>query len=175
MSLTNYTNAMSCSSDGISVNQMVKPLYDGLSSHCLTSAGLVIKAGGGLLVKAGSAFWAMADGVLVNKAANTDMAALSGTILPLTHNVFCFFIDKAGTLTSAMGTTSLTASGYSAIVFPPMPEKKAMIGFVYVAGHATNTFIGNDGTAGVLDGTTYTLAASTYCSLTGPLNPTTTI
>jgi hypothetical protein len=50
------------------------PIADRYSSQPLTTAGLVIKAGGSTLAKTGAAaFYAVAKGVLVTIAASTDM------------------------------------------------------------------------------------------------------
>src|SRR5258708_8405314 len=83
-------------------------LRDRLKSQLLLKAGLsptlVIKGAGLLLAKATNAFHAVAGGVLVTKAAATDMAPLVGTVTNAKFNVYCFFIDSAGALSNAMGT-----------------------------------------------------------------------
>ena len=134
------------------------------SSACLNSAGLVIKAGGGVLVKAGSAFYAIANNVLVTKTANTDMAALSGTVTNAKFNVFVFYIDSAGTLTSAMGTEGATLA---AVKFPLTPDLKAAIGFVVINPTGTGNFVGN--TTPLDDATVVPNAA--YVNLTDAFNP----
>lgn len=88
--------------------QIVNPLGDRYSTLCLSNPTLAIKAGGSAIVKADEVLYACVDGILVYKAADTDMAALAGTVAADLFNVFCFFIDKAGTLTSAMGTAGAT-------------------------------------------------------------------
>ena len=47
----------------------------------------------------------------ISRPANTDMAPLSGTVTNGRFNVFCFFIDAAGGLTSAIGVESITLAG----------------------------------------------------------------
>jgi hypothetical protein len=112
-----------------------------LDTRMLSSAGLVIKAGGGLLAKTGgSACQAICAGVLRSIAAATDMAALSGTVTNAKFNVYCFFIDSAGVLTSAMGVEGATLA---AVVFPPMPANKACIGFVIINPTGAGNFVGN--------------------------------
>jgi hypothetical protein len=148
--------------------ELVRPLLNGLadrlSSQTLASAGLVIKAGGGVLVKAGSAFYAVANGVLVTKAANTDMAALAGTVTNAKFNVFCFFVDSAGTLTSAMGIEGATLA---AVTFPPTPAGKACIGFVVINPTGTGNFVG--GTTALDDATVVPTAA--YVNTQGAFDP----
>ena len=115
------------------------PMADRYSSQTLTNAGLAIKAGGSAVVKAGSAIYALASGTLVTKTANTDMAALSGTVTNAKFNVFCFYIDSAGNLTSQMGTEGATLA---AVVMPTVPAGKAQIGFVVINPTGTGDFVG---------------------------------
>lgn len=123
-------------------------LKDRLNSQLLGSGGLVIKAGASAVVKAGAAFYALANGVLVTKAINTDMAALSGTVVNATFNVYVFFIDSAGALTSAMGTSG---ASLATVVFPAIPANKAAIGFIIVNPTGTGDFVG--GTTALDDAT----------------------
>ena len=148
-----------------SLQQVLNPIGDRLSTVCLSSAGLVIKAGGSAVVKAGSAFYAAAQGILVTKTANTDMAALSGTVTNAKFNVYAFFIDSAGTLTSAMGTEGATLA---AVVFPPIPVGKALIGFVVINPTGTGNFVG--GTTPLDDATVVPNAA--YVNTTEGFDPT---
>jgi len=121
------------------LTNIFNPIADRYSSQTLNSAGLVIKAGGSAVVKAGSATYALASGVLVTKTANTDMAALSGTVTNAAFNVYCFYIDSAGTLTSQMGTEGATLA---AVVMPTVPAGKAQIGFVVINPTGTGNFVG---------------------------------
>jgi len=120
---------------------ILNALADRLSSLSLISAGLVIKAGGGVLTKTGgSAWYGLVQGKLVTKGSATDMAALSGTVTNAKFNVYCFYIDSAGTLTSAMGTEGATIG---AVVIPVVPVGKTMIGFIIVNPTGTGNFVGN--------------------------------
>lgn len=144
-------------------------IADRMGNRNISSPGLVIKAGGSAIVKAGSAFDAMLSdgkvGRLVVKAANTDMAALVGTVVNATHNLFAFFIDKSGTLTSAMGIAGASAA---AVTFPPVPEGKACIGYVRINPTGTGNFVG--GTTPLDDATVVPNAV--YVNITGPFDPT---
>ena len=144
---------------------ILNPIGDRMSTQCLTSAGLVIKAGGGVLAKAGSITYLSVTGKLVKLAANTDMAALSGTVTNAKFNVFAFFVDAAGTLTSAMGTEGATLA---AVVFPPFPVNKALVGFVIINPTGTGNFVGN--TTALDDATVVPNAA--YVNAIGPFDPT---
>lgn len=145
---------------------ILNPIGDRYSTQSLTSAGLVIKTGGSAIVKTGSAdYYAFVNGKLVKKAAATDMAALSGTVVNATFNVYAFFIDGAGTLTSAMGTAGATLA---AVIFPPIPEQKACIGFVIINPTGTGNFVG--GTTPLDDVTVAPNAA--YVNTLGAFDPT---
>lgn len=144
---------------------IINPIADRISTACLSSAGLVIKAGSSALVKAGTAFYASAQGILVTKVINTDMAALSGTVTNAAFNVYAFYIDSGGTLTSAMGTEGATLA---AVIFPPIPVGKALIGFVVINPTGTGNFVG--GTTALDDGTVVPNAA--YVNTVGSFDPT---
>ncbi|MBF0260294.1 MAG: hypothetical protein HQL97_00480 [Magnetococcales bacterium] len=142
------------------------PLADRYSTRSLRTAGLAIKAGGSTLVKIGAAdYYASVQGKLVKKAAATDMPALAGTVSNAAFNVFCFFVDVAGTVTVAMGTAGATLA---AVKFPPIPEKKALIGFIIVNPTGTGDFVG--GTT-VLDDATV-VPNVVYVNADGPFDPT---
>jgi hypothetical protein len=137
------------------LRRLFTPLFDRQTSLMLSTAGLVIKAGGSTLAKSGaSAAYALANGVLVQIAASTDMAALSGTVTNGTYNVFCFFVDSAGALTSALGTAGASRA---AVKFPQLPLGKALIGFVEIHPTGTGDFVG--GTTALDDATVVPNAA----------------
>jgi len=139
--LTNWlSQAFGDSRQRIALHAVLDPMADRQSTKILRDPGLVIKAGGGVLVKAGNAFHAVVKGKLLTKAANTDMAALSGTVTNAKFNVFCFFVDAAGTLTSAMGTEGAALAD---VKFPEFPKNKALIGFIIVNPTGTGNFVGN--------------------------------
>lgn len=144
-------------------------LADRLGNRTINSPGLAIKAGGSAIVKAGSAFDALLSdgkvGRLVVKAANTDMAALAGTVVNATHNVYAFFIDRSGTLTSAMGIAGASAA---AVTLPPVPAGKACLGYVRINPTGTGNFVG--GTTPLDDATVVPNAV--YVNVVGPFDPT---
>lgn len=137
----------------------------------LNSGALAIKAGASAIVKIGAAIYATAvdasgNVVLVTKAINTDMAALSGTVANAAFNVYCFFIDSAGTLTTSMGTAGATLG---AVVFPSFPATKTCIGFVIINPTGTGDFVG--GTTALDDATVAPNAV--YVNTVGAFRPTT--
>ena len=120
--LTRWLEPIRDFSSQYALRQLFLPVFDRQTSVALNTAGLVIKAGGGVLVKSGAAdCYLVANGVLQKITAATDMPALSGTVVNATFNVFCFFIDSAGTKTSAMGTAGSTLAK---VVFPQFPPEE---------------------------------------------------
>lgn len=135
------------------------PVFDRFSSCAVSSAGLAITTGGATTAKTGSAVTNLvANGIPVAIAASTDMPALVGSITATYFNVFCFFIDSAGTKTVAMGTEAATLAG---VIFPPFPAGKALIGFLTVT--YASTFVGGT--------TPLDTATTTYNSPTGAWDP----
>jgi hypothetical protein len=92
------------------------------------------------------------------------MPALSGTVVNGTFNVFCFFIDSAGTVTSAMGTAGATLA---TVVFPQKPQKKALVGLLIVNPTGTGNFVG--GSTALDDATVVPTVA--YVSAQGAFDP----
>ena len=137
-------NSISQYLEGIPNTQMqnaVRPVLnaigDRVSTQSLTSAGLVIKTGGSALAKTGaSAYYGVVKGKLVTVGAGVYIPALSGTITAGKYNVFCFFIDSASTVTSVKG---IEGAAIGNVVFPSIPEGKAMIGFLLITYASTFT------------------------------------
>lgn len=128
--ITRFLNTIAAQRDRQALLPVLAAVGDRLSSQTLASAGLVIFGAASALAKTGaSATPAIAGGVLRSIAAATNMAALSGTTAQNRFNVYCFFIDSAGTLTTLMGTEGATLA---TVVFPQTPVGKAMIGFITV-------------------------------------------
>lgn len=147
----------------------LSPVYGGLSSQSLATAGLAIKAAAGVLVKTGAAvYYGLVNGTLVTKAAATDMAALSGTVANAKFNVFVFTVDAAGTLYSQMGGEGVSLA---AVKFPALAPKRAILGFVVVNPTGTGNFVG--GTTALDDATVIPNAA--YINIIGNIDPSATI
>lgn len=131
------------------VRTLITPLFDRMTSFALNTAGLAIKAGSSAIVKSGvAACYLIANGVLQKISAATDMPALVGTVTNAYFNVFCFFIDSAGTVTAAAGTQASTLAG---VKFPQFPLNKALVGFIIVNPTGTGDFVG--GTTALDDAT----------------------
>ncbi len=144
---------------------ILNALADRYSSQALGSAGLVI-SGTTTKVKTGAAdTYALASGILVKVAAATDMAVLSGSVTNAKFNVFCFYVDAAGALTSQMGTEG---ANLAAVQIPLVPVGKAQLGFVIINPTGTGNFVG--GTTPLGDATVVPNAA--YVNTIGPFDPT---
>ena len=116
----------------------------------LTPATLVIKAAEGVVPKSTSAFSVLVAGVVQSKSANTDMAALSGTLATAKACLFVFYIDSAGTLTTVK--TSDEAAAIAAIAaLPALPANKVRIGYLVVANATGSNFVGGTTALDVAD------------------------
>lgn len=143
------------------LSAMFKPIADRFSCQAHNSAGLEITAGGGTTAQIGSTvtFQYVVKGISRTIAAGTDMPALpSGTITAASFNIFAFFADSAGTVTSVAGTEGTTRA---LAKFPAFPEGKTLIGYIVVTHSSTFT-----------NGTTALDTATTvYVSPIGPFDP----
>jgi len=152
--------AMDSQNEQAALRPLLNALADRMSSQATSTAGLVIKAGGGVLAKTGAAAFAgVANGVPVAIAAATDMPALTGTITANKFNVYCFFIDSASVVTVAQGTEGATLA---AVKFPPFPVGKALVGYLVIT--YASTFTGNS--------TALDTATTVYVSPVGAFDPT---
>ncbi len=158
--MTRYLEGITALNYRRAIRRISEPVIDRYSSQPLTSAGLVIKAGGGVLAKTGAAdFYASVTGLLVKIAAATDMPSLVGLVITATFfNVACFFVDSAGVVTLASGTQGATLG---AVVFPQFPKNKALVGFLIITNAGTFT-----GGTTALD-----TATTVYVSPLGPFDP----
>ncbi len=142
-----------------SLLEALGPVFDRFSSCAVSGAGLAITGGGSTTASTGSATTNLvANGTLVAIAGSTAMPALVGSITAGSFNVFCFFVDSAGTRTVAMGTEGTTLAK---VVFPPFPAGKALIGFLTVT--YASQFVGGT--------TPLDTATTTYNSPTGAWDP----
>lgn len=156
-----YLNGISANRDREALQAIHVYSADTINTTALSSAGLVIKAGGGVLAKTGaSAFYATALGRLVTIAGGTDMPALTGlTITANRFNVACFFIDSSSVVTVAFGTEG---AAIGSVIFPDFPLGKALVGFLLITH--SSTFTGNT--------TPLDTATTVYLSPLGAFDPT---
>jgi hypothetical protein len=141
-------------------------LYDRLSSQALTTAGLVIKAGGGVLAKTGgSTTYLLVDGKYATIGAGTDMAALTGCNFDAgMYNVAVFLVENGvsgNVYTMLPGTQGATAAG---VKFPAIPAKKAVVGFAMIT--YASAFTGGT--------TALDTATTVYVSPVGAVDPSAT-
>jgi hypothetical protein len=129
--MTRYLEGVTSSKNAYAVRHAFESAIDRLSSQPLTSAGLVITAGGGTTAKIGSAnFYASVAGVLVELTAGTAMPAITGVNAPAGGwNVACFYVAINGAVTVASGTSGATLG---AVVFPAPSKNQALVGFLII-------------------------------------------
>lgn len=145
---------------------ILTPMLNRSRSCMLNSAGLVIKTGSSALAKTGaSVCHYIAEGVKGRIAAGTDMPALVGSVTTAMFNVFVFSVDKAGTLSVQMGVEGATEA---AIKFPPLDQRKAVVGMLIINPTAGATFVG--GTT-ALDEASLVTPNTAYISPIGPFDP----
>ena len=153
--MTRWLEAVRDSTTQWNMRKLLEPLFDRQTSRPLNGAGLVIHGSASTVAKTGTSdFYALANGVTQKIAASTDMPALVGTVANATFNVFCFFIDQSGVVTSQMGTAGATLA---AVQYPPFPKQKALVGFIIINPTGTGPFVG--GTTALDDATVVPTAA----------------
>jgi len=164
--ISQWVNALASEMDRVALRPMFVAIAHCLSTQSLTTAGLAIKTGGSAIVKTGAAaYYGLAKGILVTVAASTDMPALVGSVANGAYNVFAFFINSEGVVTSQIGTPGSTLSR---VRFPAIPGANAILGFVIIHPTGTGAFVG--GTTALDDATVVPNAV--YISTLGQFDPT---
>jgi hypothetical protein len=158
--IAQYLAGVGAGSDREALRPMLNAIADRMSSQALATAGLVIKAGGGVLAKIGATnFQAVANGKHVTIAAGTDMPALTGlAITAAKFNVAVFYVDSDATTSVKFGTEGATAA---AVKFPQTPEGKAIVGYLMIT--YASAFTGNS--------TALDTATTIYVSPVGAFDP----
>lgn len=141
-----------------SLNAILRPIADRMSSQATSSAGLVISATTTKAKIGAVAFAGVAKGVPVAIAAGTDMPALPGTITAGSYNVYCFFIDSASVVTVKQGIEGTTLAK---VKFPQFPEGQALVGYLVIT--YASTFTGGS--------TVLSTATTVYVSPVGAFDP----
>ena len=142
-----------------SLNAILRPIADRMSSQATSTAGLVISATTTKAKIGAVAFAGVAKGVPVAIAAATDMPALVGDITAGSFNVYCFFIDSASVVTVVRGIEGTTLAK---VKFPQFPEGKCLVGYLVVT-YAS---------AFVAGSTVLSTATTVYVSPVGAFDPT---
>ena len=161
--ITRWVGAMGSVNDENALRPVLLAIGDRLSTQLLVSGALAIGTAT-TTAKIASTIYATAGGVLVSKT-TADLAALSGSVTNAKFNVYCWYIDAAGTVTSGMGTEGATLA---LVRFPTPPVQKAMIGFVVINPTGTGNFVG--GTTPLGDVTVVPNAV--YVNTVGAFDPT---
>ena len=131
----------------------------------LTAPTLVIKAGGSPVVKSSGAFTALVAGTYVSKAANTDMTNLSGTTAAGKYALYDWYMDSAGTITTAKAADAASAAAALALL-PTLPINKVRLGYIIVHNGTTDPFVGNTTALDATDITVTYVNGTTTAALT---------
>ena len=132
------------------------------ATYMVNSAGLAIKAGGSAIVKAVNVFVALVGNVAVGKAANTDMAALVGTVADTKSALFPFYIDASNVLTTGAKTADAANANAALLLLPAVPAGLCQIGYIIVTNASGAPFVG---------GTTALDATGITVTYSNSLNP----
>jgi hypothetical protein len=138
MQKLNYlTGAIADNRDGQLINQMLKGVYNRLSTQLFNTGGLVAGTTA-TKVKTANAITYTVNGVLCLKAATDDLFVMpTVSIAHDAPNVICFYLDAAGAASTAAGGAGTVVSGNGTdpkgIKFPPTPENKCLVGFVIIS------------------------------------------
>ena len=111
------------------------------NAFLLTAPVLAIKAGGSVTAMSTGAFSAMAAGVIQSKAANTDMAAISGTVADTKSALWAFYIDSAGTLSASTKTADAASAAAALLLKPAIPANKVELGYIIVTNASAAPFV----------------------------------
>jgi hypothetical protein len=123
--LSRLLNALSIRRDVNVYRLVLAPTVDLQSCQSFISATIVPSVGA-VTAKVGAVDWyGIASGVLVKVAATTVLPALVGTIAQNTFNVYAYYVDSAGVVTSQMGVAGTTLAG---VKWPTRPTGKAYLG-----------------------------------------------
>jgi len=149
--------------DKEALRPLLTALADRFSSQATATAGLVIKAGGGVLAKTGAtAFQGVASGVPVTIAASTDMPALTGINFTAgQYQIVCFFIDSSSVVTAVPG---VAGASLATAKFPDFSVQrgKALAGYLVIT--YASAFTGGT--------TPLDTATTVYVSPVGAFDPT---
>lgn len=116
-------------------------LLDEMRNRVIAAVSLAIKAGGSAIVANSRAICYMIDGVLYRKAAS-DMSALAGTLATAKSAAWAFYIDAAGTITTAAKTADAADSNAALALVAAPPSGKLIIGIVVIDNATGSNFVG---------------------------------
>lgn len=122
------------------MRRILSAMANALSGQMLAPAALVISGAAAVTAKTGAvAVNATVNGRLLSIPAATVLPVLAGTVLINTFNIFVFYTNAAGVITSNMGTAGTTLNG---VIWPQTPIGSVIVGALTV-NPTTASFIGN--------------------------------
>lgn len=178
--LSYLTQAMADKRDGASLQAALQGLYDRMSSQAFTSGTLTVGGTTTNVKTATTTIYGVAGGTpfAVPPTDNFFVPAAGNGGLPViatgTTNVACFWVDSGGAASISYGKAGATTTAGSlaggTVTFPPMKEKKALVGFAIISAVGATWTAGTDNFA--TSGGNYTV---TLVNVTGMFDPTATI
>lgn len=119
------------------VKRLVGQMNQGGNSQSLTQANFIIAS---VFPKMGAQDWyGTINGALVTVPASTPMANPSGIVTNGTWNIFAFYTDAAGNMTSAMGQAGSTLAS---VVLPAKDDLRALIGMMVIHPTGSGRYFG---------------------------------
>lgn len=175
--LSYLTNAMADKNDGLLEYQMMKGVYDRMSSQLFNSGAIAVGTTT-TKVNLAAAVNGVAGGQCVSKAITADFwdttTQYNGFVIAAGQtNVCCLWMDAAGNSSVSFGTSGANGTaGFlnGAVKFPPMKEKLILCGFAVISAVATSWTAGTSNFS--TSGGNYTV---TLINSVGMFDPTATI
>jgi hypothetical protein len=150
------------SSSRMALSNILRPLGDRHACRMLNSAAL---AGTAVTVPStGAVSYLLVANVLRTIGSSQALAALAGTVVNATFNVFLYLVNASGTLSTKIGLPGATLA---AVRFPEIPEGLTVIGFTIINPTGTGDFVG--GTTNFNDATVVPNAV--HISIVGEFDP----
>lgn len=147
--LTQRLNQIPDMSTRRNLQLVMENVYKRLGNFAIQGAALAIGTTKPKLTS-GTAWYGMVGGVLVKKAATTDLITLTtaSNCTNAKFNVTVFTINSSGTITNRAGTEG---ASLATITWPTLPSTEAVFGILIVNPTGTGNFVG--GTTDLDDGT----------------------
>jgi hypothetical protein len=175
--LSYLTQAISDKRDGANLDSAFRGLYDRMSSQAFTTGALAVGGTTTNVKTATTTIYGIAGGTLFAVPPTDNFfvpAAGNGGLIVVavdTTNVACLWVDSTGAASISYGTAGATVTAGSlaggAMKFPPMKEKKALVGFAIISAVGATWTAGTDNFA--TSGGNYTV---TLVNVTGMFDPT---
>ena len=133
------TSSIADPRDGALIRDALKGVYDRMSSQSFVS-GALAQGGTATKMKTAAIIHGLCGGTPTTKPVTDNFwDPTAGYVVNIGKTaVLCLYIDSAGAASFAFGPEATTSTvGLGGVKFPPLPEKKMMVGFVILSGGVT--------------------------------------